>query len=304
MISFLMQAKPFLPTSTPTPSPPAATTPPPVPRAPLPTDATSWERALYLVGGWEAISPYIYALITLVLGFVIAKALSAVIRRIDRPGMTKHTIAVLQKVVFYVVIASAIILALQQVGVKLSNLLAAAGIVTVAVSFAAQTSVSNVISGIFLLFDRPFSIGDTIKVDTTLGSVLSIGLLSSKVRTFDNLVVRIPNEALLKSTIINYSLLQVRRIDISVTVSQEADLGAVRELLLGVMRQHDSVLDEPAPAVLTDLTTDTGVVLISRVWVLSPEFVQIRSELTTSVIQLLKDEKIPRPRQYWSQVPQ
>ena len=299
-----MQAKPFLPTSTPTPSPPAATTPPPVPRAPLPADATSWERALYFVGGWEAISPYIYALITLVLGFVIAKALSAVIRRIDRPGMTKHTIAVLQKVVFYVVIASAIILALQQVGVKLSNLLAAAGIVTVAVSFAAQTSVSNVISGIFLLFDRPFSIGDTIKVDTTLGSVLSIGLLSSKVRTFDNLVVRIPNEALLKSTIINYSLLQVRRIDISVTVSQEADLGAVRELLLGVMRQHDSVLDEPAPAVLTDLTTDTGVVLISRVWVLSPEFVQIRSELTTSVIQLLKDEKIPRPRQYWSQVPQ
>jgi small-conductance mechanosensitive channel len=268
----------------------------------LPADATVFERLLHMMGGWGAISPYLYAVIIVIAGYLLAKISTKVIQRMDRPGITTHTITVMQKIVFYLIIGSAFILALQKVGVKLSNLLAAAGIVTVAVSFAAQTSVSNVISGIFLLFDRPFSIGDTIKVDTTLGVVQSIGLLSSKVRTFDNLVVRIPNEALLKSTIINYSLVQVRRIDISVTVSQEADLARVRELLLSVMREHVSVLDEPAPAVLTDLTTETGVVLIARVWVLSSEFVQIRSDLTTSVIELLKSEGIPRPRQYWAHV--
>ncbi|CAN0550835.1 unnamed protein product, partial [Laminaria digitata] len=211
-----------------------------------------------------------------------------------------HALVITEKLVFYVIIVLAVIMALQQVGVKVSNLLAAAGIMTVAISFAAQTSVSNVISGIFLIFDRPFSIGDTIKVDTTLGVVQSIGLLSSKVRTFENLVVRIPNEALLKSTIINYSLVQVRRVDVTVTVSQEADLERVRDLLLQVMREHEQVLDEPAPAVLTDLTTDTGVVLITRVWVLSDQFVQTRSALTTSVLSLLQEHHIPRPRQYWS----
>lgn len=287
-----------------TPPKPAATTPPAeaIPLPPLPADATVFERLLHMMGGWGAISPYLYAVIIVIAGYLLAKISTKVIQRMDRPGITTHTITVMQKIVFYLIIGSAFILALQKVGVKLSNLLAAAGIVTVAVSFAAQTSVSNVISGIFLLFDRPFSIGDTIKVDTTLGVVQSIGLLSSKVRTFDNLVVRIPNEALLKSTIINYSLVQVRRIDISVTVSQEADLARVRELLLSVMREHVSVLDEPAPAVLTDLTTETGVVLIARVWVLSSEFVQIRSDLTTSVIELLKSEGIPRPRQYWAHV--
>lgn len=287
-----------------TPPKPATTTPPveAIPLPPLPADATIFERLLHAMGGWQAISPYLTAILILLVGYLLAKITHKVIQRIDRPGITTHTITVLQKLAFYVIIGGAFILALQKVGVKLSNLLAAAGIVTVAVSFAAQTSVSNVISGIFLLFDRPFSIGDTIKVDTTLGVVQSIGLLSSKVRTFDNLVVRIPNEALLKSTIINYSLVQVRRIDISVTVSQEADLLRVRELLLSVMREHVSVLDEPAPAVLTDLTTETGVVLIARVWVLSSEFVQIRSELTTSVIELLKTEGIPRPRQYWAHV--
>ena len=287
-----------------TPPKPAATTPPAeaIPLPPLPADATVFERLLHMMGGWGAISPYLYAVIIVIAGYLLAKISTKVIQRMDRPGITTHTITVMQKIVFYLIIGSAFILALQKVGVKLSNLLAAAGIVTVAVSFAAQTSVSNVISGIFLLFDRPFSIGDTIKVDTTLGVVQSIGLLSSKVRTFDNLVVRIPNEALLKSTIINYSLVQVRRIDISVTVSQEADLARVRELLLSVMREHVSVLDEPAPAVLTDLTTETGVVLIARVWVLSSEFVQIRSDLTTSVIELLKSKGIPRPRQYWAHV--
>ena len=249
------------------------------------------------IGGWSKLAPYLGAVAVLGLGWLLARSATAAIERFGGKSQAgSHNVLVVRKLVFYAIMILTVILALNQIGVKLSGLLAAAGIVTVAVSFAAQTSVSNVISGIFLLFDRPFSLGDTIKVDTTLGAVLSIGLLSSKVRTFDNLVVRIPNEALLKSTITNYSLLNVRRLDVSVLVDLSTDLKRAHELLLEVMREHVKVLDEPAPAVLTDAITDSGITLIARVWVMSTDFIQARSDLSTSAVLTLREAGIERPR--------
>lgn len=263
-------------------------------------DPALWERVLAPIGGWKVVSPYAGALLILVGGYLLARLVRAAIKRTERPATASHTLIIAEKFSFYVIIILSCVFALGRVGVELSNLLAAAGILTVAISFAAQTSVSNVISGIFLLFDRPFSIGDTIKVDTTVGVVQGIGLLSSKVRTFENLVVRIPNEALLKSTITNYSLVQVRRVEISVTISQEADIEQVGELLMEMLRAHEGTLTEPEPVVLTDLTTETGVILLSRAWVLRTEYVQRRSDLTAAILTLLREHKIPRPRTYWA----
>ncbi|MFP4599344.1 MAG: mechanosensitive ion channel family protein, partial [Persicimonas sp.] len=158
-----------------------------------------------------------------------------------------------------------------------------------------QTSVSNVISGLFLLIDRPFSINDTVQIDQTLGTIIAIDLLSTKIRTFDNLVVRLPNEALLKSTITNYTLFGVRRIEIPVQVAYSTDLGQAHDVLRGVMRDHTAVLDEPAPVVLTDLLADSGVNLLIRAWVIRTDFVQARSDLTTAVKEALEEADIQIP---------
>ena len=247
---------------------------------------------------WETIQPYLVALIVIALGLLLARVLSRGVERIMRQQGREHGAAVARKLVFYSVLLLAIFGALTQLGVKLTGLLAAAGIFTVAIGFAAQTSVSNVISGLFLLVDRPFSINDTVKVDTTIGTVLSIDLLSTRVRTFDNLVVRIPNETLLKSTITNYTLFEVRRIDIPVQVSYSTDLREAKQVLEDILRQHNAVLDEPSPAVLTDLLADSGINLIVRAWVVSTDFIQARSDLTISVKEALDaaDITIPFPQ--------
>lgn len=243
----------------------------------------------------DALIRYSEALLIFVVGYGMAKLGSSLIPRLYSSRLTEHGQMVLGKVFFYLVFLASFFSALSHTGVNLSALMAAAGVVTVAISFAAQTSVSNVISGIFLLFDRPFSLGDTIKVDLILGNVLSMGMLSSKVRTFDNLVVRIPNEVLLKSTITNYSLLNVRRIEIPVTVAHENNLFEVQELILKIARSYSDVLDEPEPVVLTDLIQDQGITLLVRVWVERTNYVTVRSELSTRITDALTTHHVKRP---------
>ena len=248
---------------------------------------------------WARLWPYVLAVITLLAGWVAAVLLRRLMQRVARRAGSEHGAVVAGKLVFYAVIVATIFVALSEIGVEIKGLLAAAGILTVAISFAAQTSVSNVISGFFLLFDRPFSINDTIKVDQTLGIVHSIGLLSSKVRTFDNLVVRIPNEALLKSTITNYSLFNVRRIELLVTVEYSANLDWVAEVVLEAISTHSLLLDEPAPVVLVERLGERGVELVARVWCVSSDYVRARSELNALVAEALQEHgiTIPFPQQ-------
>ena len=175
------------------------------------------------------------------------------------------------------------------------KVLAAAGIATVAISFAAQTSISNVISGIFLIFDRPFVIGDTVKVDQTLGTVAEIGLLSSKIRTFDNLLVRLPNEAMLKATITNYSAMAIRRIDVPFRVGFDADIEQIQEVVGALMLAHPMVLDEPAPIVLTDLLGESSVALIARAWIVREDFVQAKSDLSIELVKKLRELGVTLP---------
>lgn len=259
------------------------------------TKLQAFSKSLEGMTSWEALSPYLIALLTLIIGYLIGRSLAKAAGSIVRQSGSAHGALLTQKIVLYVVFTIAVIFALANLGLKVSGLLATAGIFTVALGFAAQTSVSNVISGFFLFFDRPFSIGDTVKIDTTLGTVLSIDLLSTRIRTFDNLMVRIPNEGLLKSTIINYTLYNVRRVEIPISVAFGSDLQHVREIIIGIMNNHKLILDEPAPAVIFDMMTDSGINLLVRAWTERADYITARSELTMGIHNVLVESGITIP---------
>ncbi|MGM0556067.1 MAG: mechanosensitive ion channel family protein [Myxococcota bacterium] len=244
---------------------------------------------------WSSFENVLAALAIFTVAFIAAKLISRTVDRVLKKRGSEHGAAVATKIIFYALLVIGVVAALGQLGVKLTGLLTAAGIFTVALGFAAQTSVSNVISGIFLLIDRPFSINDTVKIDQTLGTIISVDLLSTKVRTFDNLTVRVPNEALLKSTITNYTLFSVRRVDVPVSVSYDTDLDECERVLMEFMADHDMVLDEPEPAVLVELLADSGVNLVIRAWVLRMDYIQAKSALTKGVKQTLDAEGIVIP---------
>jgi len=173
--------------------------------------------------------------------------------------------------------------ALNELGFDLKVLLGAAGVLTVAVGFASQTAASNLISGLFLLAERPFVIGNVIEVGGVTGEVVSIDLLSVKLRTFDNLFVRVPSESLIKERITNYSHFAIRRYDLKLRVDYREDMDKVRELLLATADAMPICLDEPAPLVIFQGFGADGLELQFSVWAARERFLELRNGLPVKV---------------------
>jgi small conductance mechanosensitive channel len=171
------------------------------------------------------------------------------------------------------------ITSLQHIGFQLSVLLGAAGVFTVAIGFASQTAGSNLISGIFLLFEQPFKVGDTVDIKGNIGVVDSIDLLSTKLKTSDNKLVRIPNEVMIKSEMINLSYFSTRRVDIIVAVSYATDINQVKSILLDVAANCALVLKDPEPSVSIINFINSAIEIKFMVWVYTSEVSAARNNL-------------------------
>ena len=184
---------------------------------------------------------------------------------------------------------------LKAVGIDLSVLLGAAGVLTVALAFASQTSASNLISGLFLMGEQPFVIGDIITVGERTGEVIDVGLLSVTLRTFDNLCVRLPNEALFKSEIINCSRFPIRRCDLRIPGLYHHDTDRLRELLLDVAYANPTSLDEPKPQVLVEGMGPYGMHLKLSAWAAKDDYLTLFSSLHFDVLRALRSAGIDLP---------
>jgi small-conductance mechanosensitive channel len=185
--------------------------------------------------------------------------------------------------------------AMSQYGLSISVLLGAAGVLTVALGFAAQTSVSNIISGAFLIAEQPFLIGDIIKVGDTSGEVVSIDLLSIKMRTFDNLLVRIPNESMLKSNLTNLTHFPIRRFDLKVGVAFKEDLSKVQRVLLDTARGIPICLQEPEPLIIILGFGESSVDLQFSVWAKRENFLDLRNTMHRVVKEAFDREGVEIP---------
>ena len=172
---------------------------------------------------------------------------------------------------------------MQQLGFDISVLLGAAGILTVAIGFAAQTSASNLISGLFLLGEKPFEVGDVLRVDGETGEVVGIDLLSVKLRTFDNLFVRLPNETLIKSKVVNLTKFPLRRIDLVVGVAYREDLKRVIGLLLEVAERELRCMEEPQPFCVVTAFNTSSIDLQLSVWCRKEVFRDLKSEMMVAI---------------------
>ncbi|MDZ4701680.1 MAG: mechanosensitive ion channel family protein [Rhodothermales bacterium] len=219
------------------------------------------------------------ALVILLAGYLLAKALSAFLLRSVRKRTSPHHAMLLRRVSFYTVIGVFSAWALVSTGFELGILLGAAGVLTVALGFASQTSATNIISGLFLIGEKPFALGDIIRVGTITGEVLSIDLLSVKIRTFDNLFVRIANENLIKSDITNLSRFPIRRIDTQIRVGYREDLKRVVEVLKGVASDNPLCLQEPKPLFIFNLFEESFISFQYSVWTLQENYLDVKNML-------------------------
>ena len=138
------------------------------------------------------------AALYIIFGFLIASFVSSVIGKVLIKHTSAHYTLLIRRLFYYGILALSFIFALAILGVK-EEVLGIATIFTLALGFASKTAVSNIISGLFLVFEKPFVLGDYLELNDIYGEVLSIDLLSIKIRTRDNTLVHIPNEILLNA---------------------------------------------------------------------------------------------------------
>ncbi len=234
----------------------------------------------------------------LLVGIILIRLTMTLIRRLGRNNLPRQQYTLLTRFIFYALVVLLLISILHELGFNMSVLLGAAGILTVAVGFASQTSASNVISGLFLIGERPFSVGDVIRVADISGEVLSVDLLSVKLRTFDNLYVRVPNETLIKSNITNMSRFPIRRFDLLLGVAYKEDLGRVQRALEEAVAQNPVCLVDPKPQMIFQGFADSSLNIQFSVWSARENFLEMRNTIPQQIRDRFAADgiEIPYPR--------
>jgi small-conductance mechanosensitive channel len=238
-------------------------------------------------------------LLTIALILVISLPILLILRGWAKSFFTKkyapHYGMLAGKVVFYTGLIIIAITIMGQLGLSLAPLLGAAGIVGVALGFASQTSVSNIISGLFLIAEQPFKVDDVITVNGTTGVVISIDVLSAKLRTFDNHFVRIPNETLIKTEVRNLTRFPIRRFNARISVAYKEDISRVKEVLLEVAHKNEHALSEPEPIIIFDAFGASSIDLLFLVWAPSDEYLQLKDSLQEEIKARFDKEDIEIP---------
>ena len=174
----------------------------------------------------------------------------------------------------FIILATAIIIALDLLGVNVMPFIAGAGVAGVAIGFAAKDTLSNLIAGILLIIDRPFEVGDRIEVwsapagTATWGDVIDIGLRATKIKTTDNIVIIIPNNEIMLRDIINYTTITEKiRVRIDIGIAYDADMQKAKDIILKTADSAAWVAKQPAPVVVVKNFGDSSVDLQLRVWI-------------------------------------
>lgn len=243
----------------------------------------------------ENITTFIRIAILAGAGFPFFFFIAAFAGKATKKRLTPQANMLLRKGIFYTGSICIIISILYQLGFKMTAVLGAAGIVGIAIGFASQTSVSNIISGIFLISEQPFQIGDLIKIGDTKGVVLSIDLLSIKLRTFDNQFVRIPNEALIKTQVNNITRFPIRRLDIELGVAYKENVEHVKTILSEVAIKNTYCLDEPEPLILFKNFGDSALEFLFAVWCVKTDYLKIRQTIMQDIKERFDAEGIEIP---------
>lgn len=235
------------------------------------------------------------AAVVLVTGLPLVFAVSSIVARVLRHRLGEQGGNLLARIVRYAGFVMVLVGVLQEFGFNLAAVLGAAGIAGVAIGFASQTSLSNLISGLFIVGERPFEKGDVIEVGTFIGTVEEIGLMALTLRTIDNRSVRIPNETLVKTNVVTVTRYPIRRVDITVGVGYNEAIDQVMRVLRQVADAHPAVLDEPEAVIVFNGFGESSLNFMIGAWAIKEDVIKVKNELPLRIKEAFDKEGIEMP---------
>lgn len=228
--------------------------------------------------------PAVKALLIIFVAWIVAMW----VRRLTRRGMQRAriepTIAVFtSNLARWGVLALAAVFILGVFGIETATIAVVFGGMALAIGLALQGTLGNAAAGFMLLIFRPFKVGDAVNAAGVSGKVVEIELFSTIIDTFDNRRLIVPNGSIFGSTIENINHHPIRRVDVQVGVSYDADVAQTRKVLTEAAQGIEEGLADPAPAIVLNELADSSVNWTVRVWANTPDFWPVRDKLTERV---------------------
>ena len=234
-----------------------------------------------ILGFFETYHParhLLFAILILVLGHWLIKFVTHWLERAMARAQVEPTVTRFLTHVSYVLLLTVVaIIALGQLGIQTTSLLAMLSAAGLAIGLALQGSLTNFASGLLLILFRPIKQGDFVRAAGVEGTVQDVQMLTTTLHTTDNLRLTVPNAKIMQDTITNYSVTPTRRIELTVGVSYDDDLQQVKHVLAALMAEEPGILKEPAPFVGVAKLGESSVDVLVQVWVQRADVRQVRS---------------------------
>lgn len=238
----------------------------------------------------------VFAAIILFIGVRIARFCEKLTEKaFEKKNVDKAVGSFVANIIYALVFAATILMALSQVGIETTSFIAILGAAGLAVGLALQGSLSNFASGVLIIILRPFKSGDYIEAGGRAGSVQKIEIFSTELRTPDNKVIIMPNSAIMSGPIVNFSREATRRIDLVIGVSYDSDLKKAKEVLQGVLDNEPRVLKDPAYTVAVHELAASSVNFVVRPWVNTGDFWPTYFSLVENIKLALDENNITIP---------
>jgi small conductance mechanosensitive channel len=190
-------------------------------------------------------------------------------------------------------------IALTALEIDITPIIAAIGATGLVVGLALQGTLSNFASGLMILINRPFDVGDVVNAAGVLGTVKQMNLVSTKFLTFDNQTIYVPNNEIWNNVITNITANETRRVDLEFGIAYSDDFEQAEQAIREVVQAHELVLSDPEPVVVTHALADSSVQIVCRPWAKTSDWWQVKTDLTRSVKRRFDELgiSIPFPQQ-------
>ena len=261
-------------------------------------DITQWEDYANKFGAKiiDFIPSLIGAILTLLIGFYIIKLINRLVKKFfDKKDYDVTLEKFIADLINWTLKILLFVLVVTQLGVESASLVAVIGAAGLAIGLALQGSLANFAGGVLILIFKPFKVGDTIEAEGHLGSVSEIQILYTVLNTFDNKRIVIPNGSLSNATLINVSVYDKRRCDMTFGIGYDDDIDKAKKVLQRLFEEDERSLTDPAPRICVGGLGDNSVDLMFRPWVATDDLWPYYWDMQEKVKKAFDEEGISIP---------
>ena len=236
------------------------------------------------------------AILILLIGRIVSKSFRKIAAKLlEKSTLEKTIVSFLSNLIYGLFLTFVVLMALSQLGIETTSFIAVLGAAGLAVGFALKDSLSNFASGVMILINKPFFVGDYVEAGGTSGSVIEIKLFATKLKTPDNKVIYVPNSGITGANIVNYSAEETRRVDMEFGIGYSDDIDKAKDTILKILSADDRILKSPVPQIVVGSLGDSSVNIFVRPWVKKENYWGVYFDITETVKKTFDEQNISIP---------